>query len=162
MTEEFDRATERETDPETGRAADRQADPQTDRTAAGETDPQTGQVADDAQRGNVGGQDTAQGAVEEQLTQTARENRVGDVGDLGNDLRLAEEQRLIEEQSHGRFPTGPGDRLREQGEGPGMDAAAEALDVPDEDLAGTPEADASDDEYHRGGTYPGGGSGDEA
>ncbi|MCG2624223.1 hypothetical protein LVY72_20240 [Arthrobacter sp. I2-34] len=90
-------------------------------------------------------------AFEEALTQTAREERVGDAGDLANDLRLAEEQELIQEQSHGRFPTDEGGRYREEGaETIGLAGAAASLDVADEELAGTVEADASDDQYHAG------------
>jgi hypothetical protein len=90
-------------------------------------------------------------AFEEQLTQTAREERVGDAGDLANDLRFAEEQELIAEQSHGEFPTEEGGRFREQGEeAAGVDEAEASLDVPGEELAGTDEADASDDQFYAG------------
>lgn len=90
-------------------------------------------------------------AFEEALTQTAREERVGDAGDLANDLRFAEEQELIQEQSHGEFPTDEGGRYREEGaETVSLDQAAASLDVPDEELAGTAGADASDDQYHAG------------
>jgi hypothetical protein len=90
-------------------------------------------------------------AFEEQLTQTARDGGIGDAADMANDLRFAEEQELIQEQSHGEFPTDEGGRYREEGaETLGLDGAAASLDVPEEELAGTHEADASDDQYHAG------------
>ncbi|MFD1213932.1 hypothetical protein ACFQ36_17990 [Arthrobacter sp. GCM10027362] len=90
-------------------------------------------------------------AFEEALTQTAREERVGDAGDLANDLRFAEEQELIAEQAHGEFPTEEGGRYREEGEeAAGLDEAAASLDVPGEELAGTAGAEASDDQYYAG------------
>lgn len=95
-------------------------------------------------------------AFEEQLTQTARDGGVGDMGDQANDLRFAEEQELINRQAGGEIPQtddavhSSAGRLREQGvEDAGVDEAGEALDVNDEGLEG-PGADASDDAYHAG------------
>jgi hypothetical protein len=89
---------------------------------------------------------------DEQLQQTNSEFRSGDAGDLGNDLRLSEEQELIKEQSRGEFPIPDSDDVgSEMDDVPPLDAEREALDVPGEDLHNTDEADSSDDPYNLGG-----------
>jgi general stress protein YciG len=94
---------------------------------------------------------------EEQLTQTARDGGIGDAGDMANDLRFAEEQELINRQAGGEIPDtddatqSSAGRLREEGiEDAGLDEANGAIDVPDQELEGTGQEDASDDAYHAG------------
>ena len=89
---------------------------------------------------------------DEQLQQTASESRSGDAGDLGNDLRFAEEQELIKQQSQGEFPEPQGEGLDDRLEDvPGLDEERAATDVPGDELRNTNEADASDDPYNLGG-----------
>jgi hypothetical protein len=92
----------------------------------------------------------ADGQYDEQLQQTNSEFRSGDAGDLGNDLRLAEEQEMIKHQAKGEFPN-PEDESENLEDVPPLDAEREAIDVPGEDLHNTDEADASDDPYNLGG-----------
>jgi hypothetical protein len=90
------------------------------------------------------------GQYDEQLQQTNSEFRSGDAGDLGNDLRLAEEQEMIKHQAKGEFPN-PEDEGENLEDVPPLDAEREAIDVPGEELHNTDEADASDDPYNLGG-----------
>ncbi|EMY32193.1 hypothetical protein D477_021423 [Arthrobacter crystallopoietes BAB-32] len=89
---------------------------------------------------------------DEQLQQTASEFRSGDAGDLGNDLRLSEEQELIKQQSEGEFPVPRGEGLEGDLEDvPPLGEERAATDVPGDELHNTDEADASDDPYNLGG-----------
>ncbi|MEV7649197.1 hypothetical protein [Arthrobacter sp. NPDC089319] len=89
---------------------------------------------------------------EEALNQTASENRAGDLGDQGNDLRFAEEQQLINQQAAGEFPVPAEEDLQQpDAEIPALEADEQPIDIPGEELHDTHEADASDDPLNAGG-----------
>lgn len=72
---------------------------------------------------------------------------VGDAGDQANDVRFAQEQSLIGEQSHGVFPE-EDEPEQASSEEPAMDEAMGAVDEENPSEGG----DASDDPAHSGGT----------
>ena len=78
----------------------------------------------------------------EALNQTPSENRAGDLGDQGNDLRFAEEQQLIDQQAAGEFPVPRDEDLQQpDADVPALEADEQPIDVPGEELHNTDRAD---------------------
>ena len=94
----------------------------------------------------------AEPTPEEALNQTPSENRVGDLGDQGNDLRFSEEQQLIDQQAAGEFPVPQDEDLQQPDtDVPALEADEQPIDIPGEELHDTDRADASDDQLNTGG-----------